>query len=218
MSDDFETIIQNAIPEWQRGNKKEGERKVCRFVRNALAKAGYYVDEKDRLCFLRAGMRIWRRYSDDGLIVEETRRRRLIDIIVYDHPNSRIPLALVEVESDLADMGSKRNKFSKGSYAVASIARDARGQPFNSYNSVERMAAAAQYWAMQQASSDHHYPTPDEGEKHLQAICSDSPAEHNPTSIRLFLVSHSAKREHAISLKPRLDSLRMGLIVGTWNS
>jgi hypothetical protein len=218
MSNDFEAIIQNAIPEWQPGTRKEGKRKVCRSVRNALEKAGYVVKEEDSLCFLRAGMRIWRRYSNDGLIVEETRRRRLIDLVVYDHSNNCTPLALVEVESDLAHMGSKTNKLRKGSYAVASIARDARGQPFNSYNSVERMAAAAQYWAMQQASIDHHYPTPDEGEKHLQAICSDSPAEHNPTSIRLFLVSHFAKREHAKSLEPRLDSLRMGLIVGTWDS
>ncbi len=216
MSEEIAMIIRDAIPERQVGRNKEGEAKVCRVVGGALTKAGYFVDEKDREHFLAAKMRIWQRYSPEGLIVEGTARRRIIDLIVYDNTNARTPLALVEVESDLAHMSSTTNRFSKNCYAVASIARDAAGQPFNSYNSVERMAAAAQYWAMKQSSD--RYPEPAEGQGRLQAICSDSPAEHNPTNICLVLVSHFAKRAHAESLKPRLKSLNMGLIVGTWDS
>jgi hypothetical protein len=116
----------------------------------------------------------------------------------------------VEVESDLANMGSQAG------YAVASIAHDARGRPFDGYKSVERMAAAAQFWAMAQANG--HYPAPDEGVARLQAIRSDRPAEHNPTGIGLILVCEVASQRHIELLQRRLDSLGMAQpLVGTLN-
>jgi len=207
---DIATIIRNAIPERKPGANKGGNNRVDPAIQYALESAGYDVDSKDSRRFLRARMPVWQRYSSGGYIVDPTAGRRIIDLVVYD-PNSGIPIALVEVESDLAHMGTN------GDYAVASIAHDARGQPFNGYKSVERMAAAAQFWAIAQATGK--YPTPAEGVERLKAIRSDRPAEHNPTGISLFLVCHVASQKHVRLLQRRLDSL--GIVqpfVGTLTS
>ncbi len=205
MSGCLAEIIRNAIPEWQCGNEKQGKSKVQPAIRDALKASGYSVDWEDGRHFLQAQMPAWQQYSN-GAVCYPARRLK-IDLVVYDG-NGAKPIALVEVESDLANMGSKTG------YAVESIARNCGGQPFNSYNSAERMAAAAQYWAMEKASNGR-YPSPDEGVKRLQAIRSDSPADHNPTAMSLFLVAHTAKLMHVQLLQPRLDSLQMHLIVGT---
>jgi hypothetical protein len=200
MYGDLETIIRKAIPKRQPGARKGGRDLVQPAIQRALKEAGYVVDYEDSCCFLRAGMPVWQLYSSGAHIVDATAGRRAIDLVVYG-PNNRSPVALVEVESDLANMGSKAG------YAVASIAYDARGQPFDSYKSVERMAAAVQFWAMQQASG--RYPTSAEGVGRLQAIRSDSPADHNPTGISLLLVCEVANQKHVELLKPRLESLGM---------
>jgi hypothetical protein len=203
MSGDLATIIFNAIPEWQPGAKK-GDSVVHPEVLLALTQAGYDVDNKDSRCFLQKRMPAWQRCSNGGYNVECPIGRLQIDLVVYDRSDLSIPVALVEVESDLADMGTK------GDYTVASIAKDAEGQPFDGYKSVERMAAAVQFRAMEEAIG--HYPTPLEGLQRLQAIRSDDLTEHNPVGMSLFLACYKAERKRVQLLQRRLDSLGVQLL------
>ena len=136
MPECLETIIRHVVQDIQLENRKQGNEKVQNDVRDAVSAAGYVVDQQDTGCFLKSRMPVWQQYSENGLAVKETVARRIINLVVYE-PDKHTPVALIEVESELAHMSSKTNKFNPGCYAVASIARDATGKPFDSYNSVE---------------------------------------------------------------------------------
>ena len=171
-----------------------------------LVELGYEIDLEDSKQLLPSNVPVWR--SKDGECeVIETKGRRRIDIVVYKDDDL---VALIEVESDLNDLRdvgvTKRN----GHYDVASISKNGVGKHFDSYNSAERMATAAYCW--------HHRGTcdsPKDVVKQLEAIESDSPADHNPGNVPLFLVSGRCRPIDHRVLKPRLDSLGATLICVT---
>ena len=116
--------------------------------------------------------------------------RREIDIALLDEG---VPWAFIEVESDLDHAG----KTGPGAhYSVKSIARSARGKRFVSYQSLERMAVAA---------------NPEVGHA---PIVSDDPAHHNPRSMPLFLVVHNCTDAQRRVLEPRCQSLGAEIIPG----
>ena len=76
---------------------------------------------------------------------------------------------------------------------------------FDSYKSLERMAAAALYWHHLETSGS--YRTPEEGAALLSAIASDSASVHNSGSVPLFLVSGRCRPQDQEILDLRLRSL-----------
>ncbi len=171
----------------------------------AFENRGLRADLEDGKQMLQSGMRVWR--SRDNSKTVETVGRRRIDIVVYDQSQL---LALVEIESDLDDLVKGGTKKRSGHYDVYSIARDGSGAWFDSYKSLERMAAAAFYWANHKNTG--HYPAPDEGEDALRRIKSYEVGEHNPARIPLFLVTGLCRSGDPSILKPRLDSLGAELL------
>jgi hypothetical protein len=171
----------------------------------ALRRSGYTADEEDSEQLLRPGMPVWRS-KEDGAVVP-TQRRRKIDIVVY---KDRRVVALVESESDLNDLRRSGVTKRSGHYDVASIARDGGGRYFDSYNSLERMAAAAHYWYS--SGVNGAYPSPPEAVATLERIASDCPAQHNPARLPLVLVSGNCRSLDLEVLERRLTSLGAQLI------
>jgi hypothetical protein len=95
-----------------------------------------------------------------------------------------------------------------GHYDVYSIAKSASGQFFHSYKSLERMAAAAAYHHL--LTHDHTYPLPEYAAKHLEAISSNDPLRHNPSSMPMFLITGSCKKSEI--LDARMKSLDAEMI------
>ena len=184
---------------------KAGKSLLQPTVALALRKAGFTADEEDSGQLLRSGMPVWR--SKDDNTVVPTKGRRRVDIVVYR--NSDL-VALIETESDLNDLRvngvTKRN----GHYDVASVARGNDGTYFNSYNSIERMAAAAFYWDA--LCRNGFYPSPQRAVEMLEAVMSDESRDHNPGQIPLFLVSGFCRRHDREILSRRLTSLGAILI------
>jgi hypothetical protein len=115
-------------------------------------------------------------------------KSRAIDIAMVSDGK---PIAFIEVESDLAHAG----KVGRGShYSVQSLSRDARGQHFMSYQSLERMAVAAIMGSR------------------FAEITSDSPHDHNPAAIPLFLVVHNCRKSEIMALEPRCKALDAKII------
>jgi Holliday junction resolvase len=170
-----------------------------------LRSGGFNVDEEDSAGLLRAGMPVWRS-KDDGRVVPTMGRRRL-DLVVYR--GSHVA-ALIETESDLNDLRESGVSSRSGHYDVASIARRADGSFFNSYNSLERMAAAAYFHDRFVRSGT--YPEARQAAQVLEEIASDAPTDHNPAGILLVLVSGLCRPKDAGILKPRLDALGAHLV------
>ncbi len=179
---------------------KAGERVLKGATERALVAAGLGVDVEDTKQFLRAGMPVWR--SRDSGEVQLTELRRRIDLVVYE---SDFPVALLEIESDLDDLRRNVTSRRRGHYDVHSIARSSERRFFDSYKSLERMAAAALYWHHMERTGS--YPTPEEGAALLSAITSDSASVHNPASVPLFLVSGRCRPQDPEILDLRLRSL-----------
>jgi len=161
---------------------KAGEKVLKGATERAIVAAGLGVDVEDTRQFLRAGLPVWR--SRDSGEVQPTELRRRIDLVVCE---SDFPIALVEIESDLGDLGRNEGRF------------------FDSYKSLERMAAAALYWHHLETSGS--YRTPEEGAALLSAIASDSASVHNSGSVPLFLVSGRCRPQDQEILDLRLRSL-----------
>jgi hypothetical protein len=77
-----------------------------------------------------------------------------------------------------------------------------------SYKSLERIAAAAAYHYL--LTHDHTYPLPEYAAKHLEAISSNDPLRHNPSSMPMFLITGSCKKSEI--LDARMKSLDAELI------
>ncbi|MEQ1801796.1 MAG: hypothetical protein ABL989_07740 [Gammaproteobacteria bacterium] len=170
-----------------------------------LRSAGFKADEEDSAGLLRTGMPVWRS-KDHGQVVPTMGRRRL-DIVVYR--GSHVA-ALIETESDLNDLRESGVSSRSGHYDVASIARRADGTFFNSYNSLERMAAAA--YLHDSLVRTGTYPDPREAVRILEEIASDAPADHNPAGTLLVLVSGRCRPKDVEILQPRLDALGAHLV------
>lgn len=184
---------------------KAGKSLLQPTIANALRSAGFVADEEDSEQLLRSGMPVWRS-KDDGTVVP-TKGRRRVDIVVYRDGNL---VALVETESDLNDLRVAGVTRRNGHYDVASIAKDADGRYFDSYNSVERMAAAAFYWSALHSAG--FYPSPQQAVSMLEVVASDESIHHNPTQIPMFLVCGSCRRQDPGILSRRLASLGARLI------
>ena len=145
-------------------------------------------------------MPVWRS-KDNNCLVEPTRGRRRIDIVVYSDDK---PIGLVEIESDLDDLKAAGVSKRRGHYDVFSISRSGSESYDDSYKSLERMAAAAFYRA-----------TPEDGPaqlEKLEKICSDEPKIHNPTGLAIILVVGRCRTQDSAILKPRLNSLDAELV------
>jgi hypothetical protein len=200
--DDIAEIIMTALADL-RFSGKVGQKLLQPTIAKALARAGYQTDLEDKEIFLPARLPVWR--SKDNCEIERTKARRKIDIVVRHHNR---PIALVETESDLNDLRqvgvTKRN----GHYDVFSISRTAGGTYFDSYKSLERMAAAAYYAYLRESGN----LAPNDAADRIAEIQSNSSRDHNPMEISLFLVTGSNRSHDEPILSPRLLSLNASLI------
>lgn len=175
-------------------------------VAATLSRAGFVTELEDSRNELRDGIPVWR--SKDTGLVEATKRRRKIDIVVYDCLGQLC--AFVEVESDLDDLRQEGICKRKGHYDVWSISRNDKDEYFDSYNSVERMAVAA--YCIHKHATARVYPDPEELERSLESISSSRPEVQNPSDIPLFLVAGRTRKHDLDILQPRLSSLRAVLL------
>jgi hypothetical protein len=106
---------------------KCGQKILQPTIASALRAEGYIADKEDKNALLPARLPVWR--SKNTGLIEETRGRRLIDIVVYQE--GRL-VALIETESDLNDLLRTGISKRSGHYDVNSIARDKAGNFFNS--------------------------------------------------------------------------------------
>ncbi len=204
----IESEITHVISNWAatiQVSGKSGKRLLQPTLAFALREAGFTADEEDQLGLFRPGMPAWR--SKDSQEVEPTPGRRRVDIIAY---RDAMPVALLETESDLNDLRSAGTTRRSGHYDVWSISRGADGFHFHSYKSLERMAAAAFYWALHQRTG--RYPSASEAVKALDGIRSDECNDHNPGRVPLFLISGSCRPQDRSILGPRLRCLGARLI------
>jgi len=174
-------------------------------IANALIQAGYDADKEDSRLFLPVGMPVWR--SKDSGEIALTKARRKIDIVV--RKNGR-PVALIETQSDLNDLRNAGVTRRNGHYDVLSIARASDGRYFDSYKSLERMAAAAYYFHLKETSGNE--VTQKIAVERISAIRSDNPVDHNPMDIPLFLVAGTCRKNDRDILDQRLFSLNAQLI------
>jgi hypothetical protein len=176
---------------------------------NKLPNFSTRKEDSDR--FLQAQMPVWRTKRDDHE-VERTAKRRKIDIVVYEREK---PAALIEIESDLNDLrlSGITNRASGKNYDVFSIAKQANGEHFHSYHSLERMAAAAFYYDLRKRyQSLTEFDFAKFSLDRLSAVCSDAIDDHNPTRLPMFLIVGSYRNMDHDILKPRLDSLGAKLL------
>jgi len=207
--EDIRTAIADVLrPLAVRGGLKTGYSQLQPQIAALLRSRGFEVDEEDSGRFLKSKMPVWR--SKDTNEVVPTRSRRKIDIVVRRDAEL---VALVETESDLDDLKEHGVTKRNGHYDVFSIARDGDGNWFNSYNSLERMAAAAFYFHHAQASSD--YPDPGLGVELLEQVRSDDVAVHNPSRIAMYLVSGKVREGDPGIIGRRLGSLGAELMCAT---
>ncbi len=185
--------------------EKIGEKILKGSVADALTDAGFDTDQEDSSGFLQSGMPVWR--TKETHLIEETKHRRLIDIVVYRDAQLA---ALIETESDLRDLREEGITRRSGHYDVYSIAGSGQGQYFDSYKSLERMAAAAHFAYLMQ--KEGAYPGRDHAVSKLELIQSNSPASHNPLQVPMFLVSGECRPKDHTILAGRLNSLDAELI------
>lgn len=173
---------------------KIGQRVLQPLIAQVLTSAGYDVDVEDTRGLFPFGLPAWRDKQSNEVVVTTGRRR--IDLVVRKQGNV---VALIEAESDLNDLREHGVSGRSGHYDVLSVARGADGKWFNSYKSLERMAAAAWY-------------TTGRRQEELEGIRSDLPDVHNPLGICLILVTGSSRATDRRLLAPRLNSLGAHLV------
>lgn len=166
-------------------------------IQRHLADLGFEADVEDRGHFLAARLPVWRR--KDTCDIEVTLRQRKIDLVVRQ--NGKV-IGLIETESDLKNLRPVDVTPRNGGYAVWSIARDAEGEWFHSYKSVERMAAAIWYDAGLSPEA-------------LARVQSDEPATHNPKGLACILVTGRCRPSDRVILATRLATLGATLIAAS---
>ena len=119
---------------------KVGQRLLQPKIAQVLSASGYDVDVEDTRGFFPPGLPAWR--DKQTFEVVPTSGRRRIDLVV--RKNEEV-VALIEAESDLNDLREHGVSGRSGHYDVFSIASQADGTWFDSYKSLERLAAAAWY-------------------------------------------------------------------------
>ncbi len=210
---EVQRVVQGAIADVLRpltiaGNFKTGISQLQPQIAARLRAEGLIADEEDSRQFLKSRMPVWRNKDDNEIV--PTRARRKIDIVVYDNDEL---VALIETESSLDDLRVDGVSSRRGHYDVFSIARDENGHWFHSYNSLERMAAAAHFY--------HHsltvgtYPTSDEGIQMLESLQSDKIETHNPAGIPMYLVSGKVRDRDPEIIEKRLSSVGAVLMCAT---
>lgn len=203
-ADCIATIIRNALAE-VKGTGKLGDRVIDPALSAALAGGGYDIDRKDRRGILSRGLPVWRDKATGAIV--PTPARREIDIVAYF---GSVPVALVEIESDLDDLRVSGISTRSGHYDVYSIARRGDGQYFDSYNSLERMAVSATVLSLRARGVP---ATNDSVTALLASLASDDPAIHNPLGLPLILAVGEARRSDPTILAPRLRALGATLMV-----
>lgn len=174
-------------------------------IASSLRQAGFEADVGDKRKFLPDRLPVWR--CKNSLRVVPTKRRRIIDIVIY---SGNEPVALLETESNLKDLRLTGVSTRNGHYDVYSISRRADGLFFHSYNSVERMATAILWHTIGKNSSD---PSTETFAGLMEKIKSDAPNDHNPCLMPCFLVTADCPRDiDREILEPRLTSLGADLI------
>jgi hypothetical protein len=184
---------------------KMGKKVLQPSLAMALREAGFRADEEDQACILQNGMPVWRNKEDST--IEPTALRRRVDIVVY---RDNVLVAMIETESDLNDLRPSGITHRNGHYDVWSIGRAGNGEYFDSYKSLERMAAAAFCWDTLQRTGQ--YPSAADAIMSLEGVHSDQPSDHNASAIPLILVSGSCRNRDETILAPRLRSLGASLI------
>jgi hypothetical protein len=197
----LKAIIKNwasNIPHSENANKR-GEKLKHLLVKH-LIECGYDADMEDSRMFLKPGMPVWRSKHDKEIKYPKPRARLKIDIVVY---KSNIPIALIEVESDLDDLRIKgvTNRDNGYNYDVYSIAKKRNGKYFDSYKSLERMTAAAFYFYL---SQEQGIENNNEAIKTLEKISSDDIDDHNPSNFPLYLITDKCTSTHREILDERL--------------
>jgi hypothetical protein len=173
---------------------KIGQRVLQPHIARTLTAYGFNVDIEDQAGFLPPGLAVWR--DKHSCEVVETTGRRRIDLVIRKADKV---LALIETESDLNDLREEGVSNRDGHYDVFSIARCASGMWFDSYKSLERMAAAAWYSAGRTRAD-------------LENVRSNSVEIHNSAGIGLILVSGRVRSKDRRVLAPRLGALGAHLI------
>lgn len=211
--EDVQRAVQSAIAEVLRpltisGNLKTGISQLQPQIAARLRAEGLIADEEDSRQLLKSKMAVWRSKDDNEIV--PTRARRKIDIVVYDNDEL---VALIETESSLNDLRVEGVSSRNGHYDVFSIAKDEAGQWFHSYNSLERMAAAAYFH--HHALTTGTYPAPDEGVRLLVSLQSDAIDTHNPAGIAMYLVSGKVRDQDPSIVEKRLSSVGAVLMCAT---
>lgn len=173
---------------------KCGEAVLKTTVAGSLSRLGFEVDAEDSRVFLPAGMPVWRDKESQEVVPTPGRRR--VDLVVRKEGKV---IALIETESDLNDLREHGVSRRSGHYDVYSIARSGAGTWFDSYKSLERMAAAA-YYASGGKTNE------------LENIRSDLKSDHNPQQLALFLVTGLSRALDRRILEPRRASLGARII------
>jgi hypothetical protein len=204
MSNEITELINNWAAKMNVAGKM-GRKVLQPSLAMALRAAGFRADEEDQACVLQPGMPVWRNKED--ATIEPTALRRRVDIVVYR--DNRM-VAMIETESDLNDLRPSGITRRNGHYDVWSIARAGNDEYFDSYKSLERMAAAAFYWDKLRRTGQ--YPSAADATMLLGCVHSDQPSDHNPGAIPLILVSGSCRGPDEKILVPRLRSLGASLI------
>ena len=173
---------------------KCGESVLKPTIKSFLSRSGFEVDAEDTRMFLPAGAPVWR--DKESLEVVPTPGRRRVDLVVRREGQV---VSLIETESDLNDLREHGVSSRSGHYDVYSIARNGAGKWFDSYKSLERMAAAAYYASGGTTSA-------------LENIRSDLQSEHNPQHLALFLITGLSRALDRRILEPRRSSLGARII------
>lgn len=172
-------------------------------IAQSLKAQGFGADQEDTRGMMERGLPVWR--SKDSGEIESTSGRRRVDIVVYSK-NGYDLIGLIETESDLDDLRPSGvvNRRS-GHYDVYSIAGQENGSFFESYKSLERMAALV-FYRSSRMRSDRDF-SPMNVVQDLEQVRSDSRTAHNPTNVPLFLVSAQCRKSDLEMLDARCRSV-----------
>jgi hypothetical protein len=187
--------------------KRTADSVLARSIVTELRASNYCVIPEQRSVFPVPGG--WWYPQDPGIsepVLSTLQGGRAIDIVVY---RDDVLVGLIEVEHDLYGLhcscpGKEKSTYAQP-YPVRSLARDEGGEAFSSFISLERMAVASLY-----ASTREHAT---ELQQRLRAISSNSPAQHNPDQLPIFLVLENRYSPcHEAVIAARLLSLNARLI------
>ncbi len=199
-----EVLIDPKVRDAVRINPKQGKRLIQPWIAQQLKAAGYFVDLEDVNRLLPSGVPVWRDHWSGQIV--PTRGRRRVDGVVYRNRGDALPIAIVEVESEL---GHACSESKDAVYRVDSIARNNQNKPFDSYQSIERLATLARWLHLRQQDPSAQK---DEIRAALEGVTSNDSKIQNPCGIPLFLAVGRCRNRERTVLQPRLDSLEVELL------